>query len=776
MLKKFLIILGLLLCPVAALAQNTTVTATVTDANSTPYAFATGYAALVCPGNQAPTYNGFSVPRTFTITGFDGNGTFTQVVYDVSVLVPSGCGYQWHITAQDGVTNFITGTITSVTGASVNESTAISAYAVLLPSTGGSSVKINGSTVTNPNFNSATPSPDAGQAAATFKVSGSNVIAETSTTATAVPFSGVTAGTNASALVVGGSLKPSGAGAGIIDATCTFNMICAADYVKQDALWVTDAVFTMGSKVATSAAGLFTASDVGKTCFGTNGTTDVSWGTSTVIMPQCTIITFSSANSVITDQNATASTTTYTHGMVPTTGTFVWGTSGQDTALETAWTAAESTGKPLYLCGDTLVAKGHFNAFDASKYGLLTSTTATRRGFSVIGCGASEAFIIPLPNFDATTCTGGASGAACFLGAPNMWLRGFSIVGFGNSTIGSGFANKNLVEMTGDSYTGLNLKIEDVFLMGWGGATPNTTVGLRIGGTGSLFSGALISNSIFESFGYTQALFDDNHSASGINDVGEMNNVWFAPFANGGPSLNMLSGNWHCSNCGYGQGLVEAQSGATFVDEGGGWSFFPPNNATAAFLATGSGSSIRLIGSYADTASAATVTVRASSGGVVHISNSIIKNTGSTAVNGVYADTGTIYDDCGNTFVTTGATPYNPASTAGSLHSCGTEPSLGGRCLLASQAGPLACGIARHGKVAIPTMTTSYTINTTAVESGSDIIITPTTDNTGIPSSPTCVLPTLTADPSVSASVVSTSFTIAEDSVAGITCYSWSIR
>ena len=126
----------MLVCFIAPLcyAQNTTVTATVTDPSSTPYAFSTGYAALVCPGNQAPTYNGYSVPRTFSITGFNGNGTFTQVVYDVSVLVPTGCGYQWHITYKDGVTNFITGTITTVTGSSVNESAAISAFAVPLPS------------------------------------------------------------------------------------------------------------------------------------------------------------------------------------------------------------------------------------------------------------------------------------------------------------------------------------------------------------------------------------------------------------------------------------------------------------------------------------------------------------------------------------------------------------------------------------------------------------------------------------------------------------------
>lgn len=132
-MKRSLLIGSLLFVAQCCHAQNTTVTATVTDANMQPYAFSTGYAALVCPGNQAATYNGFSIPRSFTITGFDGTGTFTQVVYDVSVLVPTGCGYQWHITYKDGITNFITGTITSVTGSAVNESVAISAFAVLLP-------------------------------------------------------------------------------------------------------------------------------------------------------------------------------------------------------------------------------------------------------------------------------------------------------------------------------------------------------------------------------------------------------------------------------------------------------------------------------------------------------------------------------------------------------------------------------------------------------------------------------------------------------------------
>lgn len=132
-MKRWLLLAAMLFAPALCWAQNTTVTATVTDPNGVAYAFGTGYAALVCPGNQAPTYNGYTVPRSFAITGLDGTGTFTQMLYDVNLILPTGCGYQWHLTAQNGITTFITGSITSVTGASINESTSISAYAVLLP-------------------------------------------------------------------------------------------------------------------------------------------------------------------------------------------------------------------------------------------------------------------------------------------------------------------------------------------------------------------------------------------------------------------------------------------------------------------------------------------------------------------------------------------------------------------------------------------------------------------------------------------------------------------
>lgn len=121
-------------------AQQTQIQATVVDPIGNAYQFLTGSASINCPGNQAPLYNGFTVPRNYPITGADGNGHFTQTLYDVNLITPTGCSYNFAITYKDGVTSFIatgvggSGSATPITGAGpVNLSTPINAFAVLLP-------------------------------------------------------------------------------------------------------------------------------------------------------------------------------------------------------------------------------------------------------------------------------------------------------------------------------------------------------------------------------------------------------------------------------------------------------------------------------------------------------------------------------------------------------------------------------------------------------------------------------------------------------------------
>jgi len=90
-----------------------------------------------------------------------------------------------------------------------------------------------------------------------------------------------------------------------------------------------------------------------------------------------------------------------------------------------------------------------------------------------------------------------------------------------------------------------------------------------------------------------------------------------------------------------------------------------------------------------------------------------------------------------------------------------------------NSASPAACGAAAAGAFVIPTTTTSYTVNTTAVTPNSIIILTPRTYTGNLPSAPTCVVPTITAEPVVSAISAGVSFTITETSTTGQTCWNY---
>lgn len=90
-----------------------------------------------------------------------------------------------------------------------------------------------------------------------------------------------------------------------------------------------------------------------------------------------------------------------------------------------------------------------------------------------------------------------------------------------------------------------------------------------------------------------------------------------------------------------------------------------------------------------------------------------------------------------------------------------------------NSASPAACGAAPSGAFVIPTTTTSYTVNTTAVTAASRVILTPRTYAGDLPSAPTCVVPAITAEPVVSALSAGTSFTVTLASTTGQTCWNY---
>ncbi len=92
-----------------------------------------------------------------------------------------------------------------------------------------------------------------------------------------------------------------------------------------------------------------------------------------------------------------------------------------------------------------------------------------------------------------------------------------------------------------------------------------------------------------------------------------------------------------------------------------------------------------------------------------------------------------------------------------------------------NSASPAACGSAPTGVIAIPTTTVTYTVNTTAVTANSRIFLEDLTDNTGIPSAPTCTALASFGAAQVSTRSAGTSFTISLPSTAGTTCFNYLI-
>jgi hypothetical protein len=90
----------------------------------------------------------------------------------------------------------------------------------------------------------------------------------------------------------------------------------------------------------------------------------------------------------------------------------------------------------------------------------------------------------------------------------------------------------------------------------------------------------------------------------------------------------------------------------------------------------------------------------------------------------------------------------------------------------ANSASPAACGSASSGAFVVPTTTTTYTVDTTAVTAVSRIFLFPTTDASNLPSRPICVAPASGVIVQ-SARVAATSFTVTLLSTTGTTCFNY---
>jgi hypothetical protein len=226
-------------------------------------------------------------------------------------------------------------------------------------------------------------------------------------------------------------------------------------------------------------------------------------------------------------------------------------------------------------------------------------------------------------------------------------------------------------------------------------------------------------------------------------------------------------------------------------------------NATTPFTIGGAGQGNAVLGLAGNTSGIATFTAPAVAGSIgngVTMSNALLgPNTGaasptyafsSSSSTGLFSSNGTRVSlasqgttvlDASSGFMTV-FVPFNTSGGASNITSGGsltattfvnTATYQTATNCAQNTVSPAACGSASSGVFAIPASATTYTVNTSAVTANSRIFLQPTTDNTGIPSAPTCVDPALTAATSPSARVAATSFTLQLTANAGITCYNY---
>ena len=90
-----------------------------------------------------------------------------------------------------------------------------------------------------------------------------------------------------------------------------------------------------------------------------------------------------------------------------------------------------------------------------------------------------------------------------------------------------------------------------------------------------------------------------------------------------------------------------------------------------------------------------------------------------------------------------------------------------------NSASPAASGAAPAGAFVVPTTTSTYTVDTSAVSADSRIFLQPISFAADLPSSPTCVKPLLTTPFTVSAVSAGTSFTMSLTATTGQTCFEY---
>jgi hypothetical protein len=544
------------------------------------------------------------------------------------------------------------------------------------------------------------------------------------------------------------------------------SVIYALDYTSFSGKVLWTCSWTNTSPTITCPSGTFSASDVGKQAFATslpstgftgfNGSV-LSCG---LVGSATTIATFTDSAHVNLSRNCTATQSV--------SNPFFFGPD--ETTGLTALTAAANA-----ACATVQLPNG-FAYTTAAQFGnapaaaCVNPVGGNRTGPDIYGTGPGESQIVMGPNFNWGSCTNGDSSNVCFFGSAGGAVHGgwaarfMGITGLGVSNPAN-TAGQVVAQFESNTYAyGLDVT-------GIGANAANQLICIRMAGypINLDFVQGDGCGTISLRAGNGSGLQSVEHSYFGDN---------ICAGANNGGSLDLTSGNLASTQNIWGPCF---NTNSYVIDMTGSGIFDSDQDqilASGAANATGTvGLGLNVAGAvfnihqmfFPANANGDSDIFLGISGAQLHLDHTKIAATGTGKILNTVAGT-TFYDDCGNVFTNAGANVLS-----GAIVNCPTEPSFGGRCLLASAASPLACGSSPTGKVAVPVSQTTYTINTLAVASGSAITVTPTTDNTGISGSPTCGAEVF-GDGAISASVANTSFTFAQTSAAVIKCYEWSIR
>jgi hypothetical protein len=431
---------------------------------------------------------------------------------------------------------------------------------------------------------------------------------------------------------------------------------------KADVRFVSDCTFTLSTTVnCTAGDAAFTAADVGKIAFGTQANVQVSSGSTSsgLACPQTTISAVNSATQIVLANACTATCTPAT----TITCFLAWGTQDDASFLNTTATSAWNNGmvcravqlpSAYMFIGSSVFITPAGNPCGTSTNG--PSADLNSQGPELYGQGPNNSVLIPLPNFNFATCTGGSGGTTCIGGIGNLHAHDFAVNGLQQTLTGAPHANVLFEEVgAGGSLCAGGTTAWNLGLAGWGLNSTGTT-GFQAGN--SMCNDAAIWNINVQMFGAQTCRITPSNTfnAFGLFCFGSRSHTLIIDQGSFAPSIfNSFGGQYMAPiitgnsvvRCGI-LGAVTFNSYGDLLDMYIGaiqGSVIGCNGGTT-FTANFFGSTLRMPSS----ATATSAILFSAGAGKYRFRDSVLTATGANSQLFTIAASDTIFDEGGNTF------------------------------------------------------------------------------------------------------------------------------